>query len=178
MEKQEYNAGYLIKERFVVGNIGVALGYNEAEPSPYVTWNYRREAPMHFFWGHYFSDEQSALQDYEKRINEEVAHYESRTGKPFPIPPMCLSVIPSSGELVNIKRGMSGYCISDWNIPNDKARNREIADMTNEKLGVTKQQEAAMMSSSMFGWHTPAANPKNYDENGRIKKLSQQEQER
>lgn len=178
MEKQEYNAGYLIKERFVVGNIGVALGYNEAEPSPHVTWNYHREAPMHFFWGHYFSDEQSALQDYEKRIDEEVAHYESRMGKPFPIPPMCLSVIPSSGDLINIKRGMRGYYTSDWNIPNNKARNRETADMTNEKLGVTKQQEAAMLAGSMFGWQVPAANPKSYDENGKPKHIAKDEPER
>ena len=60
MDKQEINAGYAIKERFVVGNVGIALGHSETAVAPYVTWNYRKEAPKHFFWGHYFSSEREA----------------------------------------------------------------------------------------------------------------------
>lgn len=33
-------------------------------------------------------------------------------------------------------------------------------------MGVTKAQSAAMMAGSMFSWDAPAADPKNYDENG------------
>ena len=50
---KEKNAGYEIIERFVVGDMGIALGVNENAPANYVTWNYRKDAPMHFFWGHY-----------------------------------------------------------------------------------------------------------------------------
>ena len=74
MEKIETNAGYTIKERFVVGDIGIAMGFSETAPSPYVTWNYRKDAPTHFFWGHYFSNEAKAMADYEKRIDDEVRY--------------------------------------------------------------------------------------------------------
>lgn len=36
----------------------------------------------------------------------------------------------------------------------------------NPNNGVTRAQEAAMVAGSMFGWDTPAADPKNYDEQG------------
>ena len=44
--------------------------------------------------------------------------------------------------------------------------NQEVAEIANHASGVTKAQEAAMLAGSMFGWQTPAADPKNYDEQG------------
>lgn len=36
----------------------------------------------------------------------------------------------------------------------------------NRRGGVSKAQAEAMKAGSMFGFHIPAADPKNYDENG------------
>ena len=44
--------------------------------------------------------------------------------------------------------------------------NQEVAEIANHASVVTKAQEAAMLAGSMFGWQTPAADPKNYDEQG------------
>ena len=48
----------------------------------------------------------------------------------------------------------------------DGKSNREVADIANAAVGITRAQEAAMLAGSMFGWQTPAADPKNYDEQG------------
>lgn len=178
MKQKEINQGYEIKERFVVGAIGIALGENPAAPAAFVTWNYRGQEPMHFFWGHYFGDKQAAYDDYEHRIEQEIEYYKNRTGKDFPLPMLCLSVEPSSGDIINIKLGQSGYYPSNWNRPGELKYNRETADYANEKIGVTKAQEAAMRHGSMFGWLSKAADPRNYDENGQLKRLKPDEPER
>ena len=43
---------------------------------------------------------------------------------------------------------------------------REAVDAANKAMGVTRAQEEAMVAGSMFGWHVPGADPKNYNENG------------
>lgn len=81
------------------------------------------------------------------------------------LPERCFSVLQATGEVVALQRGKEGY------FPTDNGGNpetaRKAADLLNRKLGVTKQQEAAMAAGSMFGWDTPAADPKNYDAEGR-----------
>ena len=82
------------------------------------------------------------------------------------LPVQCFSVLPSSGELILLTRGEKGYSpCYDFSTP-DAQQNREFADDRNVKNGVTKAQEAAMLAGSMFGWQTPAADPRNYDEQG------------
>ena len=81
------------------------------------------------------------------------------------LPEQCYSVLPDTGELIIIKKGESGYYRTDIDM-GDKTENRVLADEYNTKIGVSKAQEQAMSAGSMFGWAVPAADPKNYDDNG------------
>ena len=77
------------------------------------------------------------------------------------------------GEVIAIERGKRGYLVTDNECAPSLAR--KAADLLNRKLGVSKAQEAAMSAGSMFGWDTPAADPKNYDAEGKAVKPKQRE---
>ena len=43
---------------------------------------------------------------------------------------------------------------------------QKLVDELNSEMGVSKAQAAAMLAGATQGWATPAADPKNYDEQG------------
>ena len=45
------------------------------------------------------------------------------------LPELCCSVLPSTGELIIIKRGERGYYRSEWNT-DSREENQKIADFT------------------------------------------------
>lgn len=81
------------------------------------------------------------------------------------LPEVCYSILPSTGDVIIIKHGESGYYRCEYSTE-DKAFNREFANDRNANLGVSKAQVEAMLAGSMYGWDVPAADPKSYNENG------------
>jgi len=81
------------------------------------------------------------------------------------LPDSCFSVLPSSGELITVTKGDSGYRPVKTS-SHDAAENRKRANDFNEKLKVSPAQEAAMVFGSMFGWDKPGADPARYRDDG------------
>ena len=85
------------------------------------------------------------------------------------LPDCCYSVNKTTGELIILKKGETGFYRTD--IPTkDREESRELADFQNGKLGVTKAQEAAMYWGSVYGFDTSGADPKQYDADGNMLK--------
>ena len=78
------------------------------------------------------------------------------------LPAHCYSVLNTTGELIILKRGESGYYRCEAST-NDKDENIDLADEYNEHLNVTPAQRQAMEIGSMFGWDVPGADPANYE---------------
>ena len=81
------------------------------------------------------------------------------------LPDKCYAVLPSNDEIIIVKKGESGYYRTN-KYGHDRAEALTIVDEDNERDGVSRAQAAAMLAGSMFGWATPAADPKNYDSRG------------
>ena len=103
---------------------------------------------------HLWDCEKWDIQTEQERFNPKLAEG---------LPEMCWSLIPSTGELICIKRGESGYHHSDWDT-GDPDQNRKIADYSNQKRGISKAQEEAMLYGSICGWSGPDADPKSYEQ--------------
>ena len=63
---------------------GFALGYDEAAPSPFVTWQFTEteNGQRDYYWGHYHGNGQTAEKDFAKRIDDykELFQVQERTG--------------------------------------------------------------------------------------------------
>lgn len=81
-------------------------------------------------------------------------------------PEMCYAVLPSSKEIIIVRRYEKGYYKTDITTTS-KYESIDIVNEYNSILGVTKQEQAAMLAGSMFGWDCPAADASNYDMNGK-----------
>jgi hypothetical protein len=62
--------GYTITKAVTAGNTTFALAHDPEAVNPYVTWKKRNDSPE-YFWGNYFNDEKSALEDLDKRVERE-----------------------------------------------------------------------------------------------------------
>lgn len=81
------------------------------------------------------------------------------------LPECCYSVDPETSRLIRIWKG--DPAVRQVTEPLSCDTPRQAADRLNEKLGISRAQEAAMLAGVKFGWCKPAADPKNYDADGR-----------
>lgn len=81
------------------------------------------------------------------------------------LPEHCYTVLPSSGQLIEIRRGEKGYYPCAYST-SDREYNKVLANYFNAHEGISKAQAAAMLAGSMFGWNVPAADSSRYDLEG------------
>ena len=123
--------------------------------------------------GAYPSRQQAQEEKPEPKQNEDatlkMVHEQSSEKNPSQsnlsegLPELCFSTLLTTGQLICIKRGETGYYPSDWDT-GDKEKNVELADQLNEEMGVTMWQRKAMEVGSMCGWDVPGADPKAYEQ--------------
>ena len=75
------------------------------------------------------------------------------------LPDACYSVNNTTGEVIIIKNGETGYYPTTYSFKGEKAK--EFVKKANKELGVTCAQQHAMEIGSMFGWDVPGADPDN-----------------
>ena len=102
---------------------------------------------------HLWNSENWSIRTEQERFSQQVAEG---------LPELCFSTLRSTGQLICIERGESGYYPSDWDT-GDKERNVELVDELNGNLGVTPAQRQAMEIGSMAGWAVPGADPSSYE---------------
>jgi hypothetical protein len=95
--------------------------------------------------------------------NAEKLHVDHRG-----LPEYCFVALKTNNdEVVMVHRDQMGYSPTrEGNLP---WYGQETADEMNRRHGITKAQAKAMEIGSMFGWHVPAANPDNYDDDSNWK---------
>jgi len=140
------------------------------------TMAFRIETPEHLFYLRCIPNKGEYnfyCYGYNKTMLMEVLRQQKK------LPRIAWAELDSSHEVVAICYGESGY--HKWEPEGCIAMtSTEIVDDLNQKAGVSKAQASAMKAGSLFGWHCPAADPRNYDELGRPtyhKKEAVQQQE-
>ena len=112
----------------------------------------------------YIDDCHTAIGGSVYHIREYASYLEQIGGKAIPIrpglPEKCYAVLPSGDEIITVRHGEAGYYHTD-KYGHDRAHVQAIVDEYNAQINVTKAQAAAMLAGSLFGWETPAADPKN-----------------
>ena len=93
------------------------------------------------------------------------------------LPEQCYVFVQTENCVGIVKKGESGFYRTDIQGGKPSETNALVNEM-NEQLGLSKGQAEAMKAGSMFGWDTPAADPKSYDKNGIPVKPKQKDYER
>lgn len=81
------------------------------------------------------------------------------------LPDECYVYIETEAKIGIVRKGEKGYHLTDFEA-NEPDTAKELIKNLNAKNGIGQNQAEAMKAGSMFGWDTPAADPKNYDESG------------
>lgn len=76
------------------------------------------------------------------------------------LPDFCFAVMPSTQEVLIVRRGEKGYYPYFNGVYKGKAKANEL----NFSIGVNPAQAEAMRSGSIFGFHCPGADPAGYEE--------------
>lgn len=118
------------------------------------------------------------IDDYHVEIGDNLYHIcefaermEQNGNKVIPLrsnlPERCYVYLQTENRLGIVQKGKLGYYSDDIeNGTPDKTKN--LVDELNESLNVSKAQAEAMKAGSMFGWDTPAADPANYNTDGKL----------
>lgn len=93
------------------------------------------------------------------------------------LPEQCYVFVQTENCVGIVKKGESGFYRTDIQGGKPSETNALVNEM-NKKLGLSKGQAEAMKAGSMFGWDTPAADPKSYDKNGIPVRPKQKDYER
>ena len=104
----------------------------------------------------YFPGEQ--IKDAQQRMDRPTAKERVARNE---LPAACFSTIPSTGELVVLRRGVKGYFRCEDNTEG-RAKNQQIADFHNRLDDVNPAQLMAMEIGSLSGFDVPGANPQTY----------------
>lgn len=81
------------------------------------------------------------------------------------LPEQSYTFVESENAIAIVKKGYEGYYPTDLG-GDDAEKNKALVKLMNYQNNIQPNQAEAMKAGSMFGWETPAANPKNYDKNG------------